>query len=99
MVSFMNQVMNQVQPLKLLNPDTNESKSYGKALYQLAFTCWETSKAFGDSNANPPTPPLTTKQIKEVTEKYFKDGNFMTVYEYRIESFTTAYKYFLQNPN
>jgi hypothetical protein len=99
MVSFFSQVINQVQPLKLLNPDTNESKSYGKTLYQLAYTCWETPAAFGNSNAIPPTPPLTTKQIKEVTEKYFKDSDFMTLYNFRVESFTTAYKYFLQNPN
>jgi hypothetical protein len=95
----MGQVMNQVQPLKILNPDTDENKSYGKTLYQLAFTCWQTPLAFGDSTTTPPTPPLTTKQIKEVTEKFFKDRNIMDTYNANVSLFTTAYKYFLQNPN
>jgi hypothetical protein len=99
MVSFMEQVMNQVQPLKILNPDTDNNKSYGKTLYQLAFTCWETSVAFGDSKSIPTTPPLTTKQIKEVTEKFFKDRNIMDTYNANVSLFTSAYKYFLQNPN
>jgi hypothetical protein len=97
MVSFMTQVINFVPELKTLNPDSDENKSYGKALFQLTYTAWLTSKAFGDSTTNPPLPPLDAQQIKDVTIQDFNQTNLLDAYNSYVDLFTGLYKFFKQN--
>ena len=93
MVSFMGQVINNVEPLKALNVDVDINKSYGKALFQLAFTTWLTPLAFKDG--------LDALGIKNKTIETFSDTNGLystSVYNNFVNVFTTAYEYFKQNP-
>jgi len=92
MVSFMNQVINNVEPLKALNTDTNEDRSYGKSLFQLAYTTWLTPLAFSNE--------LDAAGIKQATLNEFSGSNGSEkVYNIFVEVFTRAYEYFKQNPN
>jgi hypothetical protein len=80
MISYMTQVINLVSQLKTLNPDTDENKQYGKALFQLVYTSWLTQKAFGNPNAVPPQPPLNAQQIKDTTIQDFTNENKLDTY-------------------
>jgi hypothetical protein len=87
--SFMKSSINMVPELVNLNPDTDLNKSYGKALFQLAFTTWITPLAFGP-------PQLTATEIMNETKlKYTdKDGNILPAYNQDVEIFTQAYELF-----
>ena len=94
--SFMLSLINIVPELVTINVDTDLNRSYGKALFQLAFTTWLTPLAFGDSTTTPPTPQLTATEIMDVTKLAFtdKDGNILPSYNQTIEIFTQAYELF-----
>ena len=98
MVSYMTQVINLVPQLKTLNPDTNENKQYGKALFQLTYTSWVTQKAFGDDTTTPIQPPLNAQQIKDTTIQDYTNENLLDNYNSWVDVFTESYKYFKQNP-
>ena len=95
MASFMNEVVkNNVEPLKTLNVDTDINKSYGKALFQIAYTTWLTPLAFTNS--------LNSEGIKDTTVNDFSEPNgdySVNTYNLFVSVFTNAYEYFKQNPN
>lgn len=98
MISYMTQVINLVPQLKTLNPDADENKQYGKALFQLVYASWLTQKAFGNPTAVPPQPPLNAQQIKDTTIQDFTNQNKLDTYNNWVEEFARSYKYFKQNP-
>ena len=98
MVSYMTQVINFIPELKTLNPDSDENKSYGKALFQLTYTTWLTNKAFANTTTTPPQPPLNAQQIKDITIKDYTDQNNLDTYNAYVNAFAETYKYFKQNP-
>ena len=87
--SFMLSLINMVPELVTINVDTDLNRSYGKALFQLAFTTWLTPIAFGP-------PQLTATEIMDKTKLAFtdKDGNILPAYNQTVEIFTQAYELF-----
>jgi hypothetical protein len=85
--SFMTELIKLVPQLVAINPDTDLNRSYGKALFQLAFTTWLTPLAFGP-------PQLTEVEIMDKTKAMFtdKDGNILPAYQSSVEIFTKAYE-------
>jgi hypothetical protein len=85
--SFMTELIKLVPQLVAINPDTDLNRSYGKALFQLAFTTWLTPLAFGP-------PQLTEVEIRDKTKAAFtdKDGNILPAYQSSVEIFTKAYE-------
>ena len=93
MVSFMTEVIKNVEPLKALNVDVDINKSYGKALFQIAATTWLTQLAFEDE--------LDALGMKNKTLEIFNSQNnnlSLEIYDIYVEVFTKAYEYFKQNP-
>ena len=86
---FMSGPMNNINALKTLNPNSNQDKSYGNALFQIAYTSWVTDEAFGKPNAVPPVPPLTPQQIKSVTQTKFPPNQ--ATYQSYVQKFTDAW--------
>ena len=87
--SFMLSLINMIPELVTINVDTDLNRSYGKALFQLAFTTWLTPIAFGP-------PQLTATEIMDKTKLAFtdKDGNILPAYNQTVEIFTQAYELF-----
>jgi hypothetical protein len=87
--SFMLSLINMIPELVTINVDTDLNRSYGKALFQLAFTTWLTPIAFGP-------PELTATEIMDKTKLAFtdKDGNILPSYNQTVEIFTQAYELF-----
>ncbi len=100
--SFMTNLINMVPELVTLNPDTDLNRSYGKALFQLAFTTWLTPLAFGNSTTTPPTSQLTATEIRDKTIDAFSNtntkitinGNEVPAYQACVEIFTISYELF-----
>jgi hypothetical protein len=92
MNAYMTNVINSIPRLVTLNPNTNLDKSYGAALFQLAYTTWYGTFAFGNPDAIPPVPPLNETQIKSKTISDF--ASLTNNYNTLVESFTQAWQQF-----
>ena len=95
MVSYMTEVIKNTEALKTLNPNVDENKSYGEALFQIAYTTWLTSLAFDNGG-------LDANGIKTTTLNNFtgENGNYSKqTYDIYVSKFTDAYEYFKQNPS
>jgi hypothetical protein len=90
MDSYMTNKINLIPKLVTLNPNNNSDKSYGAALFQLAYTTWYTSSAFGNPSAVPPVPPLNETQIRDKTKASFITADYNAL----VESFTQAWQQF-----
>ena len=86
MVSFYTPLLPLIENLKTLNPDTNDAKSYGKALTQFMVTTWETPIAFGP-------PALSAQEIKDYVLNQYDTGLFPGYQDY-VDIFTTFYQTF-----
>jgi hypothetical protein len=86
MVSFFTPLLPIIDNLKTLNPDTNDVKSYGKALAQFAYTTWDTPIAFGP-------PALSAQQIKDYVLGQY-DAGLLPGYQDYVNIFTSFYEVF-----
>lgn len=90
MVSFMSENIKMIDSLVGLNTDVDVNRSYGKSLFQLAFTTWITPLAIEES--------LDANGIKNRTIEEFTQLNGLNGYNAAVELFTRTYEYFKQNP-
>ena len=75
-----------------INPNSNQDKSYGEALFQIVYTSWLTDLASGNPSAVPPVPPLTTAQIKSTTQSKYPPAG--ATYQSYVQKFTDAWARF-----
>lgn len=87
--AFMTAPMNNLNALVALNTNSNIDKSYGEALFQIAYTSWITDLAAGNPSAIPPVPPLTPSQIKQQTQTAYPPNQ--PAYQAFVSNFTDAW--------
>ena len=88
--AYMTAPLNNLNGLVSINPNSNQDKSYGAALFQIAYTSWLTNLASGNPTAVPPVPPLTTTaQIKSATQNKYPPNQ--ADYQSYVQKFTDAW--------